>query len=241
MRESEPAGAAGKSDSTHYGPRELIGDVSGGVIAALIALPYGLAMARLMGLPPSMGIYTSILTAPATALLSRNPVLIGGTASATVPFIAAATRLQGVSGAAKVCLAASIFLIAFAVLRLGRHIAKVPHAVVSGFSCGVGAMMILLQLRTLLGLPSSPLDASSSPIWQAIVALSQIRLARWEPIALGAIVVLVSSLTSRRWPRSPAALGGVALAAATAWLFGWNYRTVENGLGRLSRSWSSCR
>ena len=43
---------------------------------------------------------------PITSVLGRNPVLIGGTASATVPFIAEAVRTQGIGGAAKVCLAA---------------------------------------------------------------------------------------------------------------------------------------
>src|SRR5271155_4089973 len=123
-----------------YGWRGLAGDVSGGAIAALVALPYGLAMAKLMGLPPALGLFTSILTAPITAALGRNPVLIGGTASATVPFIASAVRHDGIGGAAKVCLAASVFLIIFSVLRLGRHMAKVPQVVVCGFSCGVGAM-----------------------------------------------------------------------------------------------------
>ena len=71
----------------------------GGQIAALVALPYGLALARLMGLPPELGLFTSIMTAPITSILGRNPVLIGGTASATVPFIAVAVRAQGVGGA----------------------------------------------------------------------------------------------------------------------------------------------
>ena len=80
-----------------------------------------------MGLPPELGLFTSILTAPVTSLLGRNPVLIGGTASATVPFIAAAVAAQGIGGAAKVCLAASVFMMIFCVLRLGRYVAKVPH------------------------------------------------------------------------------------------------------------------
>src|SRR5262245_15794841 len=119
-----------------YGWRDLAGDASGGAIAALVALPYGLALARPMGLPPEFGLFTSIVTAPITSLLGRNPVLIGGTASATVPFIAAAVRAQGNGGAAKICLAASVFMTVFCVLGLGRHVTKVPHAVVSGFSCG---------------------------------------------------------------------------------------------------------
>src|SRR5271156_4116584 len=124
--------------SEGYGWHDLAGDAMGGAIAALVALPYGFGLGRMMGLPPELGLFTSILTAPVTSLLGRNPVLIGGTASATVPFIAAAVAAQGIGGAAKVCLVAAIFMMIFCVLRLGRHVARVPHAVVSGFSCGVG-------------------------------------------------------------------------------------------------------
>ncbi|HMJ63279.1 MAG TPA: SulP family inorganic anion transporter, partial [Bryobacteraceae bacterium] len=86
-----------------YDLARLGGDVAGGLVAALIALPYGLAMAYLMGLPPILGIFTSLITAPVCALLGRNPVLIGGTSSVTVPFIASAVSRQGLGGAAKVC------------------------------------------------------------------------------------------------------------------------------------------
>src|SRR3954471_21286926 len=116
-----------------YTWERFLGDCAGGMIAALIALPYGLSMAALMGLPPILGVVTSILTAPITALLGRNPVLIGGTASATVPFIARAVDRQGAGGAAKVCMAASVFMLVFCVLKLGRFIQKVPQPVVTGF------------------------------------------------------------------------------------------------------------
>ncbi len=211
-----------------YGWSKLIGDAAGGAIAALVALPYGLALARLMGLPAELGLFTSILTAPVTALFGRNPVLIGGTASATVPFIAVAVHSQGIGGAAKVCLAASVFLMIFCVLRLGRHVAKVPHAVVSGFSCGVGAMMMILQLRTLLGLPAASGEGSSSPIGQLVSAMAVVARARWEPLLLGMIVVACSAVVARRWPRSPAPLLGVALSVAIAASLGWHERTLGN-------------
>jgi SulP family sulfate permease len=218
-----------------YGWRRFVGDVAGGAIAALVALPYGLALARLMGLPPELGLFTSILTAPITALLGRNPVLIGGTASATVPFITVAVRAQGIGGSAKVCLAAAIFMMIFCVLRLGRHVARVPHAVVSGFSCGVGAMMVILQLRTLLGLPASPGDSSASPIGQLASVLSSVGQTRWVPLLLGMIVVAGAVATARRWPRSPSPLIGVALAVAAASLLGWR----ERPLGAVSLEWPS--
>ena len=59
----------------HYGWPQFAGDLFGGVIAALIALPYGLAMASAMGLPPVLGIFTSILSAPITAPTELPPSL----------------------------------------------------------------------------------------------------------------------------------------------------------------------
>jgi SulP family sulfate permease len=229
----------------------LAGDVAGGAIAALVALPYGLALARLMGLPPELGLYTSILTAPFTSVLGRNPVLIGGTASATVPFFAAAVRAQGVGGSAKICLAASVFMMIFCVLRLGRHVAKVPHAVVSGFSCGVGAMMVILQLRTLLGLRAAPTGRSASTLSQLGSVLDDIAQTRWEPLFLGAIVIVTAHVAARRWPRSPAPLLGVILAAIVAAVIGWRdgplgtsrrrFLRLPDLSGRRAMSSMSCR
>lgn len=161
MSELPKPGARRPTD--RYGWHELAGDAMGGMIAALVALPYGLSLARMMGLPPELGLFTSILTAPVASLLGRNPVLIGGTASATVPFFTAVVATQGTGGAAKICLAAALFMMIFSLLRLGRHVAKVPHPVVSGFSCGVGAMMVIMQLRELLGLPSGAEPAAIAP------------------------------------------------------------------------------
>lgn len=209
-----------------YDWRKFLGDSAGGAIAALIALPYGLAMASLMGLPPVLGIFTSILTAPITAVLGRNPVLIGGTASATVPFIALAVKQQGIGGAAKVSIVASVFMMAFCVLRLGRYIAKVPTAVVSGFSCGIGAMMVISQLRTIFGI-SSPIDgASTNMLWQLSQVLARLDEARWHPLFLGLIVIGGAFLIARWSPRAPAPLLGVLLAVAASVMFGLREREV---------------
>jgi SulP family sulfate permease len=205
-----------------YGWYDLAGDAAGGAIAALVALPYGLALARLMGLPPELGLFTSILTAPVTSVIGRNPVLIGGTASATVLFIQAAVRGQGIGGAAKICLAASVFMMMFCVLRLGRYVAKVPHAVVSGFSCGVGVMMVILQLHTLMGLPNPTSSVPSGPLGHLVHAVKSITQSRPSPMLLGAIVVVGAVAAARRWPRSPAPLIGVALAVVVGYLLGWH-------------------
>lgn len=212
-----------------YDWRIFGGDVSGGAIAALIALPYGLAMASMMGLPPVLGLVTSIATAPVTALLGRNPVLIDGTASATVPFIAQAVQMQGVGGAAKVCMAASIFMLVFCSLRLGRYVQKVPQPVVTGFSCGIGAMMFLSQLSVMLGVKANLDRTSNNMVYQSWQVLSHIGAMHSAPLITSGIVIAAALLSARFLPKAPAPLVGVVASVTIATVFGLHQREV----GRL--------
>jgi SulP family sulfate permease len=227
----------------HYSWAAFAGDCFGGLIAALIALPYGLAMASLMGLPPVLGIFTSILTAPVTALLGRNPLLIGGTASATVPFVAIAVRQQGIGGAAKISIVASIFMMVFCVLRLGRYASRVPPAVVSGFSCGIGAMMLISQLDVILGIKSQVSKASSSVIGALVDVLANLQQTRWMPLVLGLSVMIAAWLSARASKKAPAPLLGIALALIFAQILGMHEKEVgalPSGLPSLAGfSWSA--
>ena len=199
-----------------YSWERLGGDCAGGFIAALIALPYGLSMAALMGLPPILGVFTSIISAPVTVLLGRNSLLIGGTASATVPFIASAVRAQGIAGAAKISIVASIFMMCFCIMRLGRQASRVPITVVAGFSAGIGLLMVISELPVMLGVhPSS----SDIPVVQMVSVLGESFHLHWLPLALSCTVIAVALACSRISHRIPAPLIGVAVSFLVALLF----------------------
>ena len=206
-----------------YNWQRFLGDCGGGLIAALIALPYGLSMAALMGLPPVLGVLTSILTAPITALLGRNPVLIGGTASVTVPFIASAVRAQGIGGAAKISIVASVLMMVFCVLRLGRHVSRVPIPVVAGFSAGIGAIMVISQLNVILDVPP---PAGDSSLAQLASVLREVPGCRMGPVILGITVIVTAALSTRWVPLLPAPLAGIALAGLVARSFGFHVAEV---------------
>ena len=199
------------------------GDLLGGLVAALIALPYGLAMATLMGVAPTMGLMTSILTAPVTALLGRNPVLIGGTSTVTVPFVAAAVAAYGPGGAAKITIVAAVFLMVFCVLRLGRLLAAVPRPVVSGFSCGIGAMMIISQLKSLFGLKIASGGPMMEQLLRSVLALPDLNP---QVTAIGSVTIAGAALAARRWPSAPSPMIGIVLAIVAGSVFGWHDREV---------------
>jgi MFS superfamily sulfate permease-like transporter len=199
-----------------YSWERLGGDCAGGFIAALIALPYGLSMAALMGLPPILGVFTSIISAPVAVLLGRNSLLIGGTASATVPFIASAVRTQGIAGAAKISIVASIFMMCFCIMRLGRRVSRVPITVVAGFSAGIGALMVISELAVMLGVHQ---PASDVPVVQAFFVLKQIAQMHWLPLVLSGTVIAVAFACTRISHRIPAPLIGVTASFLVALLF----------------------
>ena len=209
---------------TRYSWSALSGDLFGGFIASLIAFPYGLAMASLMGLPPILGVFTSILTAPITALLGRNPVMIGGVSSVTVPFILVAVHDQGIGGAAKVSMVAAVLMLVFSTLRLGRFVALVPHTVMAGFSCGIGGMMVISQLRTIFGYSAHTSDPSLFA--QLTECFRNLPHLQWSTTLTAFVVVVVSSLSVRISHKLPAPLLGIVIAVLAATLFGWSSREV---------------
>jgi SulP family sulfate permease len=185
-------------------------------------------MASLMGLPPILGLYTSLFAAPICALLGRNPVLIGGTSSATVPFILGAVRAGGISGAAKICIFAAVFLLIFCIMRLGRYVAKVPHSVLAGFSCGIGGLMVISQLKVIFALKAPPGGWSESMFGQLMQSLEQFRAFHWLPAMVAGIVMLISTLVRMRYPRAPGPFLGVGIVVAAVAAFGWKVNEVGN-------------
>jgi len=188
----------------------LAGDLSGGAVAALIALPSGLAMASLMGLPPVLGLVTSVTTAPITALLGRNPLLIGGTASATVPFIAQPVRSQGIAGAAKVCMAASVFM--------------QPSAFIISFSVIVAALLCTRYL------PRAP-----APLIGVLTAIGVAATFGLHQKEVGRLPLEIPKLAGFSWARAdvlnvtPAAFGLAFVASVNILI---TSRVVEHFRGR---------
>jgi SulP family sulfate permease len=179
-----------------------------------------------MGLPPVLGIFTSILTAPVICIMGRNPVLIGGTASATVPFIALAARTHGIGGAARLSIMASVILIGFGLVRLGRYINRVPHAVVTGFSCGIGGMMLVSQLDIIFGVASPLTRSSGSAFGQLAAVVDHVADVRAVPLILGLSVIVAATLSAKVSRHAPAPLIGVGLAVVVARFFGFHAKEV---------------
>jgi len=130
-------------------------DLRGGLFAAAVALPMGLAFGVVSGLGPVAGIYSAICTGIFAALFGGTATQISGPtgpiaivmASVVAEFAATPQAIAGV------LLLAGLIQIAFGVMRLGRYISLLPYPVMSGFGTAVGCIIIVMQISPMIGQP----------------------------------------------------------------------------------------
>jgi SulP family sulfate permease len=149
----EPALSASKPGRLRG--RRLGRDAVAGFINAVVSVPDGLASAALAGVNPVYGLYTSI-AAPITgsALVSTQLMQIATTSASALAAGQAITTYPAQQQSQAMFLLVvltGLFLGLFALLRLGRLVRFVSHAVMTGFISGVAAVLVLDQLAPLVG------------------------------------------------------------------------------------------
>lgn len=142
----------------HYRRASLPGDISAGIVVALMMIPQGMAYALVAGLPPVAGIYASILPPILYALFgssmtqSVGPMAIISlmTAAALAPLAAPGSGLYVVL-AAQLALASGAVLLVCGLLRLGYVANFFSRPVMSGFTIGAAIVIAIGQVKVLAG------------------------------------------------------------------------------------------
>lgn len=159
----------------HYQRAMLPGDISAGIVVAMMMIPQGMAYALVAGLPPVVGIYASIVPPALYALFGTSSTQSVGpmaiislmTASSLAPLATAGSALYGVL-AAQLALMSGAVLLLCGLLRIGFIANFFSRPVMSGFTIGSSVVIALGQLPVLLGarlpaihLPSALLGVGS--------------------------------------------------------------------------------
>lgn len=139
----------------------------GGITAAVIALPLGLAFGVASGLGATAGIYGAIILGFFASLFGGTPSQISGpTGPMTVVIAAAVISLEGDIGLiVTTILLSGIFQIIFGISKIGKFVQYIPYPVISGFMSGIGIIIIILQINPYLGVES---DASIVHIFMTL-------------------------------------------------------------------------
>jgi SulP family sulfate permease len=193
--------------------RDLVRNISAGVVVGVVALPLAMAFAIASGAKPEQGLYTALVAGLLVTLLGGTRVQIAGPTGAFAVLLFGVTAKYGIAGLQVVTLLAGAMLVLLGLSKLGGMVRYIPESVVLGFTAGIAIVIFVGQWGNFLGLPA----ASGATLYEKLPKLMA-SLPSLQPAttALGVASLLVVAL----WPRIPV-LGKVpspmvALVGATA-------------------------
>lgn len=198
-----------------YQPEWLRHDLSAGLAVAAVGLPSAIAYPAIAGLPPEMGIYSSIVPLVAYALFGSSRFLIVGPDAGTMIVLAAVlVTLAPASGAEAVTLAAAIAVIVGvlcflgSLLRLGFVANFLSRPILLGFLAGISVSILIGQIGRLTGV-----KIDSEGLIRPIVELaSKSALINWPTLTLGLGLFGLLRVLSAWLPAVPGPLVAIVLA-----------------------------
>ena len=199
-------------------------NISGGLTAAIIALPLGLAFGVSSGLGPTAGIYGAIIIGFFASLFGGTPTQISGpTGPMTVVMASAVISLNSdINLIASTIILAGIFQILFGIFKIGKFVKFIPYPVISGFMSGIGIIIIILQINPLLGLPS---DASILHILFTLP--SEISNSNIQAILLSVVTLIIMFFTPTKISKIiPAPLISLFLLTTLSTYFNFDVTTI---------------
>lgn len=212
-----------------YTTEQFRRDCLSGMTVAVISIPLAMALAIASGVTPAQGLYTAIVAGFFIALLGGSRFQIGGPTGAFVVVIFDVMQNYGYTGLAATMLIAGITLIIAGFLRLGSYIRYIPYPVVTGFTAGIGLLLISTQIKDFLGLKIDNVPADFIHKWQ--VYLSNLGEYTAAAIFVSAVSLAIILFIQYKKPKLPAYLICVVTATLLVALFGLNIDTIGNKFG----------
>lgn len=143
---------------SHFNRKTIKGDFFGALTSTIVALPFALAFGVTSGAGASAGIYCAIITGLFASLFGgTNQQISGPNTGLTVAMVAILTSFvskspeNGVAAAFTVVSLAGLFQMLFGFFKLGKYFILVSYPVISGFTSGIGILIILSQIKPLFG------------------------------------------------------------------------------------------
>jgi sulfate permease, SulP family len=135
-------------------------DILSGIVVAIIALPLALAFGVGSGLGAITGIWGAIAGGIIGGLFGGSRFGVSGPTGPKMAQLAAimvgfrlASGEPDLSAAFAIIFLSGLILIGISFLKISRIIHYTPYSVVAGFMCGIGVIVMLLELDSFLGLP----------------------------------------------------------------------------------------
>ena len=209
-----------------------LGDLIAGVSVALLLIPQSIAYATLMGLPPILGIYASIVPLIAASFFVSSPYLQTGPVAMTcllslgaLSAVSSPTQADYIGLAALLACLIGFFRVLIGLSGSGFIAYLMSPPLMTGFTSGAALLILCSQLPAFLGAKSS----TEGIMNQAYDVLTQ--PAQWSltTLALGIVAVVIIVLGRKIHSLFP----GILVAVGVGLLFSYHFGYQGDVIGDL--------
>ncbi len=200
--------------------KEWLGrDMMAGLAIAAVAIPSAIAYPAIAGLPPEVGIYSSILPLVGYALFGPSRQLVVGPDAATMTVLAAALASMSpanpVVAASALAMSVGLMCLIGSKLHLGVIAAFLSKPILIGFISGISISIAVSQIGRFTGLKIEA-DGLIPPFVELMKKAAAIH---WPSVALGVTMLAILRVASwKRW-LIPGPVVVVVVAVIVSWLF----------------------
>src|SRR5574342_63217 len=213
-----------KDEFSGYSLARFQQDLLAGLTVAAVALPLALAFGLASGASAAAGMVTAILAGLVMGLLTGAPFQISGPTGAMSAVLIVLVQRYGLEGIWVAGLLSGLLLLIIGLLRLGRFIAFIPSAVISGFTSGIALIIFIGQIDNFLGIKT---PAANAAFFKLLGYFKGGFVPEWHTIMVGLTVVLTMLLWPSKWnTKFPASLVGIVLATLLNWTLSWPALTI---------------
>jgi len=213
-----------KDEFSGYSLAKFQQDLLAGLTVAAVALPLALAFGVASGATAAAGLVTAILAGFIMGLLGGAPYQISGPTGAMSAVLIVLVSRYGLEGIWVAGLLSGAALLVIGLLRLGRFIAFIPSAVISGFTSGIALIIFIGQIDNLLGVKTEATETAAQKLLGYFHGGFTPDL---HALAIGLVVILTMLLWPTKWnARFPASLLGIILATLLSSTLGWTVSII---------------
>lgn len=225
-----------------YNRQRFAQDVGAGMTVGVVALPLAMAFAIASGLKPEAGLFTAIIAGFLISALGGSRVQIGGPAGAFIVIVYGIVERYGLANLILATAMSGVLLFLMGFFRLGSLVRFIPVTVVIGFTNGIAVLIMLSQVKDLLGLKvvSLPADffGTLNTLWRNLHTLNLAALL----LALASLSLVVGWLrmskrlhgTRYQWVcKLPGSIVALVFATLITWLLNLPVETIGSKFGGI--------
>lgn len=205
-------------------------DILSGLTVAVVAIPLSIAFAIASGATPIVGLFTAIIGGFIVSLFGGSKYNISGPAGAFIGVIFGVIAHYGYNGLLISNFMAGIFLILFALLKLGKFVKKIPNIVITGFSLGLGLDIFSGQIPDFFGFRYYGQHAFLTRWCSYFSLFKDTHVAN---IFIGFLTLTTIIILKIRKPKWPIFLIAITISTIISQIFSLNIETLYSRFGAI--------